>query len=233
MNLAEMSLVDLFGTLMGFFFTLCVFSYVFGDNILFRIAIYVFVGVSAGYAAVITWYSVILPQLIRPILGGPQTERLLALIPLLLSVLLLFKLSNKMSAIGNLPVAFMVGVGAAAAIGGGVLGTLIPQMNASINMFDGQAAAQGGGSWLGMVGEGSVVLFGTITTLVYFHFGARRIPGKPPRRLAVIEILGWVGQFFIAITLGAIFAGVYAASLIAFIERFNSLLDFFSLFLPK
>jgi hypothetical protein len=233
MNLAELSLVDLFGTLVGFFFTLCVFSYIFGDNVLFRIAIYVFVGVSAGYAAVITWNSVILSQMIKPILGGPQSERLLALMPLLLSVLLFFKLSNKMSGVGNLPVAFMVGVGAAAAIGGGVLGSLIPQMSASINMFDLQLASQRGDSWLGMLGKGSVVLIGTITTLVYFHFGARRIPGSPPRRLAVIEILGWIGQIFIAVTLGAIFAGVYAASLMAFIERLNSLLDFFLLFLPK
>ena len=43
MNLAEMNLPDLVGTLLGFFFTLMVFSYAFGDNALFRATIHIFI----------------------------------------------------------------------------------------------------------------------------------------------------------------------------------------------
>jgi hypothetical protein len=50
---------DLAGTVLGFIFTLLVFSYVFGDNALFRLTIYIFIGVAAGYAAVLAWYNVI------------------------------------------------------------------------------------------------------------------------------------------------------------------------------
>jgi len=52
------------------------------------------------------------------------------------------------------------------------------------------------------------MLVGTITTLVYFHFGAKATAGGPQRSKLVIW-LGWIGQVFIAITLGVLFAGVF------------------------
>ncbi|HLV33734.1 MAG TPA: hypothetical protein VKY59_01415, partial [Spirillospora sp.] len=45
----------------GFVLTLMVFSYILGDNFLYRLAVYVFVGLAAGYIVVITWESVIWP----------------------------------------------------------------------------------------------------------------------------------------------------------------------------
>ena len=64
------------------------------------------------------------------------------------------------------------------------------------------------------------MLVGTITTLVYFHFGAKATAGGPQRSKLVIW-LGWIGQIFIAITLGVLFASVLAAALTALIERLN------------
>ena len=45
----------------GFVLTLMIFSYLLGDNILYRLAVYVFVGLAAGYITVVTWDSVIWP----------------------------------------------------------------------------------------------------------------------------------------------------------------------------
>jgi hypothetical protein len=70
------------------------------------------------------------------------------------------------------------------------------------------------------------MLIGTITSLAYFHFGAISTPGGP-RRLRLVRILGRVGQVFVAITLGVIFAGVFTAAMTAWIERMNSILVFF------
>jgi hypothetical protein len=69
------------------------------------------------------------------------------------------------------------------------------------------------------------MLVGTITTLVYFHFGARSTPDGPQRSKLVI-VLGWIGQIFIAITLGVLFAGVFAAAMTALIERLNFIWSF-------
>ena len=51
--------MDYIWTLVGFFLTLLVFSYLFGDNPLFRIVTYLFIGVSAGYTAAIILYYVL------------------------------------------------------------------------------------------------------------------------------------------------------------------------------
>ena len=53
-------------TLVGFVLTLMVFSYIFGDNFLFRLASYLFVGVSGGYVGALVIDQVIFPRLIYP-----------------------------------------------------------------------------------------------------------------------------------------------------------------------
>ena len=45
------------------FFTICIFSYLFGDNPFYKVAAHIFVGVSAGYIAVYTFWSTIWPNL--------------------------------------------------------------------------------------------------------------------------------------------------------------------------
>ena len=74
------------------------------------------------------------------------------------------------------------------------------------------------------------MLVGTVTTLVYFHFGAKATAGGPQRSQLVIW-LGWIGQVFIAITLGVLFAGVFAAAMTALIERLNFIWYFLASFL--
>ena len=208
---------DLVTGFVSFLLTLMILSYLIGDNPAFRVAVYVFVGVSAGYVAAVVWWQVLYPRVIEPLMYGSITERLLALVPLILGVLLLMKLSPRTAWLGNPSVAFLVGVGAAMAVGGAVMGTIIPQTQASFNVFN---STRVGESWLARLFFGAIMLVGTVTTLVYFHFGAKATAGGPQRSKLVIW-LGWIGQVFIAITLGVLFAGVFAAALTALIERVN------------
>ena len=224
--MAEMSTPDLVGSILGFFLTLMVFSYVFGDNALFRATIHLFIGAVAGYAAVVVWYNVTWPQLILPLILGSQSQRLYVLFPLILSGLLLFKISPRLSRYGSPAVAYLVGVGAAVAIGGAIMGTIFPQTLASINLFDLEAAQQSGGTQLWSLIQGLLIILGTVSTLAYFHFGARQRLGEAPKRPEWIEILALIGQVFIAITLGVILAGVFTSALTAMIERVVSLSDF-------
>jgi len=226
MNIADLNLADLSGILIGFFFTLLVFSYILGDNPLFRLTLHLFIGVTAGYAAMVAIYSVILPRLAVPLLSNNTGEQLLTLIPLLLSILLLTKIVPQLSRLGNVSMAFLVGVGAASAIGGAVTGTLFPQTTASINLFDLQAIQTSGRNlWFQLVNS-LIILIGTITTLAYFHFGTQARLNKVANRRAGIESLGQIGQLFIAITFGVLFAGVYSAALSALIERLTFIVDF-------
>lgn len=217
---------DLIFGLTAFVLTIFVFSYLIGDQILFRVAVYIFVGASAGYVASVAWHQVLVPHLVEPILYGSGNTQLMALFPMLLVVLLLFKAIPSVSHLGTPSIAFMVGVGTAVAIGGAVQGTIIPQVSAASNSFDLVAAAQRGDSSTMQLFEAILMLVGTISTLVYFQFTARRRDDGTNRRNPITRITALIGGGFIAVTFGVLFAGVYSAALTALIERLSFLINF-------
>lgn len=218
--------LDLITGIISLIFTLLIFSYLIGDNPLFRVAVYLFVGVSAGYVAAIAIWQVLIPRLVYPMLFGSTNELILAAIPAVGGLFIILKISSRLSGMARMTMAFLVGAGAAVTIAGAAAGTLIPQMNATINIFDLNAAVASGISKGEAVGNGLVVLLGTVLTLAYFHFGAKPKADGSMRRMGLIEIFAWLGRIFIGITLGAIFAGVYAAALTALIERIASIINF-------
>ena len=80
---------DLIMGMIAFIFTLMILSYLIGDNPLFRIAVYIFVGVSAGYVAAVAFAQVLMPDLFYPFFYGSLEQKLLLVVPLILSVLML------------------------------------------------------------------------------------------------------------------------------------------------
>lgn len=208
--------IEIISAFIGFILTLMVFSYLIGDNPLFRIAIYLFIGVASGYAATVAWHSVLVPRLFEPLTDPNRLA--LTVVPLVLAVSLLAKLSPRISSLGNVAMAVLVGVGAATAVGGALSGTLIPQAQAAMDAF-GSSSIWG---WI----QGGVTLLATIVTLAYFQFGASRSPDGPVRRNALVEMAAWAGRVVIAVTLGVLFAGVYMSALTAMIERLGSLINF-------
>ena len=212
--------------IIGFTLTLLVFvGYLIGkNNAIFRLVTYLFVGVASGYLFVLVIEQVLVARLGHSLLEGGPLERALAAIPLIGGLLLLMKISPRLSGLGNVSMAYLVGVGAAVLVGGALFGTLGGQLQAAINPF-GQLRVGGAAAGLTLL-DGLFTLFGTICTLVYFSFGARARAGQAASRLPVVELLAKVGQVFIGITLGALFAGVFAASIAALIERLNFIWTF-------
>jgi hypothetical protein len=210
MSAFDLSVLDLIGALLGFLLTVFIFSYIVGDNVLFRIATHLFVGVAAGYVAIVVIQNIILPQMIWPFFSDNRNEKIFAILFLILGALMLTKISPRLNKLGNPAIAYLVGVGAATAIGGAVVGTIFPQTSASINVFVEND-----------IFDAFWILVGTLTTLLYFHFGIRRKNSEDdvPQRPAWLDMIGNVGQFFIAVTFGALFSGVYLAAIMALIER--------------
>jgi hypothetical protein len=216
--------IEIISALVGLLLTLMIFSYLIADNPLFRIAVYLFIGVSSGYAATVVVNYVLMPRL-SSLQANDINQLILAIIPLLFGVTLLAKLSPRISWMGNFAMAVLVGVGAAVAIGGALLGTLMPQLGAAINTFDVRSA---GGSLqvASKLLQGVVMLGGTVFTLASFHFSAGRAADGTPKRNPIIEGIAWVGRLFIAITFGVLFAGVYMSALTAMIERLSFVINF-------
>lgn len=217
---------DLIWLIVSFVLTVCIFSYLFGDNPLFRLATGLLIGVTTGYLAVTIIYQVLLPKLVVPLLQGSLT----VLIPLFLSGLLLTKLSPRLSRLGNFSMAYLVASGAAIAIGGALLGTLFTQVKGAMNSMAPAATASVDQKWT-LILEGGFILLGTIASLAYFNFGTRENKNKTGKRPPMVRLFSAVGQFFIAVTLGAVFAGVLTSTITALIERSDFLLTAIKTFL--
>lgn len=227
--------LDLIAGIVSFLFTLVIFSYLIGDNPLFRVAIYIFIGVSSGYIAAVAFWQVIWTRLGYPLLFGSisMIEKGLLLVPFIGSLLIFMNGSPRLAGgLGRMVIAFLAGAGAAVTLAGALRGTLLPQIFGTINAFDmASARAQGAGFFMEAISNAAIILAGAVFTLIYFHFGARPKADGSMHRLRIIEMMAWAGRVFIAITLGSIFAGVYAAALTALIERISSLINFVISFL--
>ncbi len=215
---------DVIAGAIAFLLTLMVLSYLIGDTPLFRIAIYIFIGVSAGYVAAVAFWQVLWPDLILRLVAGTPMQRVTLAVPLLLTGLLLMKAWPPLTRLGMPAMGILVGASAAAAIGGAVAGTLIPQTQATIEPFSLQKL-----TGPDVLVNGTLVLLGVVSTLIYFHFGARGREDGTVRRFFLIEIVAALGGIFIAITLGVLFAGVYTAALTALIERLRFIGSFLGL----
>jgi hypothetical protein len=227
-------LADPLGAIIGFALTIMVLSYIIGDNVLFRLAVSVFVGVASGYAAVLILYNVLWHQVLVPLFTGASaggSNSLLTyathIVPaILLGIWMFTKVSPRLARGGTPVLAFLTGVGAATVIAGAVRGTIFPQATASMNLFNIQAAHPESNELVGWFLNGLIILIGTVTTLVYFQFGIKRQEeGVPVQRSAIMEYLSTVGQGFIVVTLGVLFAGVYVAALSALINRIQFIWD--------
>ena len=193
----------------GLVLSLMVFSYLLGDNFLYRLAVAVFVGITAGFVAVVTVESVLLPWFRSTVLSTSASPalRVAGLIPLLLGILLLMKTSPRLGRLGNLALAFLIGVGGAVAVVGALTGTLLPLASATSQSVRGDLL------------NGFLIVLGVVSSLVYFHYLARRAPDGTPRRALSIRFFGALGQGFIVVTLGALYAGAILTGLAIFSDR--------------
>lgn len=224
-----MNLSEIIWGAVGFLLTVMVLSYLIGDNFFFRLAGHLFIGLTAGYLVVVIIKQIFWPRLVIPIASGTWIECLWLIIPLALIALLILSQFPRFQKLGIVPLAFLIGLTAALAIGGAVFGTLIPQSQIVIDAFDPDIwyAVPEAAGW--RIADGVVMLLGVAGTLSFFHFGRKwKTKGmqKETRRPWLFEMLSKVGQVFIGVTLGALFAGVFTSALLALISRLFFLGDF-------
>lgn len=209
-----------FWLLLSFILTVMIFSYIFGDNPLFRIAAYLFVGASSAYVLVLVFYQILVPKLIMPLFSGDNNQRIIQLIPIVLSILLLFKLSKKTSFVGDFSLAFLVGSGAAIILTSAFTGTLLPMIDMVTEPFSIDALSIQ--SFFG----GIFILIGAISSLIYFQFSKRTSSTNSSIISKIFQTISQIGMIFIGITLGSVFAGVIISAVIALIERLNFIITF-------
>lgn len=200
----------------SFVFTLLVFSYLLGDNFLYRLAVSVFVGLAAAFTAIAVIESAILglPELDLFFAGEVFNPGVIFFIyiPVILVALLLLKPISGLKSLTNLALAYLIAVGAAAALVGAITGTIIPltQDTTTITALDtGNLNVETVLPFVNSV----IVLLGVATSLLYFRYQVRQNPDGTLTRSGIVRVLAGIGQAFIVVTLGAIYASAILTSL--------------------
>jgi hypothetical protein len=188
--------------------SLMVFSYLLGDNILFRIAVSIFVGLAAAYTVIVTIERVIYPAF-QPVLDGQWglfsgESIVFVLMPLIFGGLLLVKPIKSLRPLTNFALAFLIAVGSAAAVVGAVSGTLIPMVVSTAQINTATA--------LDTISS-IVIVVGVISSLFYFQYRAQRDSHGVIARGRIMATVAAIGEGFIVITLGAIYGAAILTSL--------------------
>lgn len=206
------TLGEMGGFLFGLFLTIAVLSFVLKDNPLYRLAVHMLIGVSAGYAVVVLIRDVFSP-LFESLLEQRSVNKFFWIIPLILTLLLLTKAFPRSAWVGNVSMAALIGIGAAVSMVGAIAGTLVPQI-----------LVQYQEPLLGLV-----VAILAILALAYFFFAARL------NKEGDVVVSSWYpsvaggGRVVITIALAGLFASVLSTSLVLLTQRISFYIDEFAI----
>jgi hypothetical protein len=214
------------GNWLAALFTLCILSFLYGDNPLYKLAEAVFVGVSAAYWMVVGFwtgivqnlFSKLAPDLVRssvlPGLPESQEQELIYLVPLLLSVLMLMRLSPVGGWISRWALAFFIGATAGIRLLGYLQGdfirqvqsTMLPLVVVGTQGFDFSASLQN-----------LTIVVGVLSCLVYFFFSIEH--------KGVVGGVSRLGIWFLMITFGAGFGYTVMGRIALMAQRLEFLAD--------
>ncbi len=200
--------------------TLFIFSFLYKDNPLFKLAENLYVGVSVGYTIVKTYDTVIVHLIWKPIV---ENQEWTLLMPVAIGLLMLARYVPKAAWLSRYAFAFIVGVGAGLAIPRTVSSFILKQIEDTVRPL--LTLVPGAGvtfSWNLLNPASSVnviiVLIGVISVLFYFFFSVEHSgPGKTVARTGVL---------FLMIAFGAAFGYTVMARMSLLIGRLTDLIEY-------
>lgn len=205
--------------------TLCIFSFLYRDNPLYRFAEHLFVGVSAGYYIALNFWSVIVPNLWDPLskslAGQGVTARTGVLaaelgdyrgwlaIPGLLGLLLFTRLFRRIGWVSRWSLAVIIGVYAGIKTTGFAQGDLVAQVQGSLQPL-----------WTDNLGASlNAVVFtlGLLTSLLFFFYSREH--------RGALGAASKLGIFFLMVSFGAGYGYTVMSRVSLLIGRFQFLLQ--------
>jgi len=187
------------------FLTLAIYSFLYKDNPIYKIAENIFVGVSAGYWAVILWFDYTWPNLFEPLI---RRHDYWSLIPIVVGLMMFTPLIPRISWLIRIPLTFTMGVGMAVTITQRIQGDIFPQIQATFLPISGVSPF--------VAISNLLIIIGVIATLIYFYFSKEH--------KGVLGIGAKVGIWFMMIAFGASFGYTVMARISLLIGRIYFLL---------
>ncbi|MDE2997791.1 MAG: hypothetical protein OXU79_01790 [Gemmatimonadota bacterium] len=203
-----------FGTILAAGITLALYSFLYRDNPLFKLAEHLYVGVVAAYELALVWYQSILVDVVNP-LFRPHPDAGVnwwVIVPALLGLFLMTRFVGRAVWLSRISFAFFVGLGAGLAIPRRVASFIIEQIEPTIQPFS-QASADFGWALL----DPAIILIGVLSVLIYFYFSVEH--------KGVVGGISRVGIYFLMVSFGASFGYTVMARISLLIGRVDFLLE--------
>jgi hypothetical protein len=223
-----------FGTWVAALLTLSIFSFLYKDNPVYKMAEHIFIGLAAGYFVALEFWNVFIPNLWNPLIEGighaslspfPHFPNMILLAPFALGILLFTRFLPRISWLSRWSMAAMIGSYAGLAIIGALQGDLVAQIRANMiplysrESIQALTSATGVGLFFGVLEilRNPLIIVGLITTLIYFFF-SREHKGS-------LGAASKVGVWFLMISFGASFGYTVMSRVSLLIGRLHFLLS--------
>jgi hypothetical protein len=200
--------------------TLFIFSFLYKDNPLFKLAENLYVGVSVGYTIVKTYDTVIVHLIWKPIVENGEWS---LLIPVAIGTLMLTRYVPKAAWLSRYAFAFIVGVGSGLAIPRVISSYILKQIEDTVRPLMVMVPGEGLTFTWSLLNPASslntiIILIGVSSVLFYFFFSVEHTgPGKAVARTGIL---------FLMIAFGAAFGYTVMARMSLLIGRLSDLIVF-------
>ena len=200
--------------------TLFIFSFLYKDNPLFKLAEHLYVGVSVGYTIVKTYDTVLVHLIWKPIVDNHEWT---LLIPVFVGMLMLTRYVPKAAWLSRYAFAFIVGVGSGLAIPRTISSFILKQIEDTVRPLITLVPGEGMSFTWNVLDPSSslntiIILVGVCSVLFYFFFSVEHTgPGKAVARIGVL---------FLMIGFGAAFGYTVMARMSLLIGRLSDLIEF-------
>ncbi len=200
--------------------TLFIFSFLYKDNPLFKLAENLYVGVSVGYTIVKTYDSVIVHLIWKPIIENKEWT---LLIPVAIGLLMLTRYVPRSAWLSRYAFAFIVGVGSGLAIPRTISSYILKQIEDTVRPLVMLVPGEGVSFTWNLLNPASslntiIILVGVSSVLFYFFFSIEHTGlGKAVARTGIL---------FLMIAFGAAFGYTVMARMSLLIGRLTDLNEF-------
>lgn len=205
-----------FGIIVAAGLTLAMYSFLYKDTPIFKIAENLYVGVSLGYTIVITWYNFLKPDLFDPLIvplfssDATVKPKYSLIIPLILGLFILTRFSRSLSWLSRWSFAYIVGLGAGIGIPRIISAFILEQIEPSLKPL-----FVSGEPILSSINT-ILILMGVISVLFYFFFSVEH---KGTRAK-----ISQIGVWFLMVSFGASFGYTVMGRMSLLIGRIQFLL---------
>jgi hypothetical protein len=227
----ELSTATLLGAWVSIFLTICILSFLYEDNPVYKLAEHLFLGVSIAVSVVEAYYGTFKPNMLDPVgraatavaSGSDPGWDAVSIIPLLLCGVLFLKLVPKLSWAARIPIAFLVAMFAGLKLTGEANANLMTQVAESMPNLGQLWVDHGLWDWsadgAGVI-SGLVLVFGLCACLLHFYFSApHNRPLRVVSRFGVLMLMFGFGASFGYTVMGRISLAIGRAQELLGLDR--------------